>query len=179
MATAPAPFGTPKSSSSVFAYVTDCFDERKRLREMTLPPALGRNSRITLALCSPALSTVSSVRQAVPPTPLLCVVTETSERWAVCAATDTCREDVAELVAFDAVRVTLYVPGAAKVITGFRAVDVRPSPNDHDQLVGAPLERSAKVTFAPTVGAAGAKSKSAATGGVAGAGFLTVIVFVC
>src|SRR5687767_7195886 len=147
-------------------------------REIALPPAPGMNSSVTFAPCAPALKTLSSVRQAVPPTPFVCVVTETSERCGVFAATETCFEIVPELPPFDAVRLTVYVPADAKVMAGFREVDVRPSPNDHDHCVGPPVERSVKLTLEPTVGVDGENSKSAVTGGVTGAGLLTVIVFV-
>jgi hypothetical protein len=52
---------------------------------------------------------------------------------------------------------------------------VLPSPNDHDQLAGDPLERSVNVTFDPVTGEVGDIENEAMTFGVTGASLLTVI----
>src|SRR6266542_1262164 len=113
MAMAPAPVDIPKISSRALPNVTDCFGPRKRGRETTLPPAPGRNRYCPVADSFPALNSVSSVRQAEPPTPLVCAVTDTSDRYAVNGLTVI--ERVAELEETELKTVTLivYVPGAA------------------------------------------------------------------
>jgi hypothetical protein len=64
-----------------------------------------------------------------------------------------------------AVRNTPYVPGFAKVWTGFCTVAVPPSPKCHDHDVGVPLYvRSEKVTSSGVVPERGVAEKSAVSG---------------
>src|ERR1051325_6819612 len=113
IATAPAPLAMPKRSSSVFAYVADCFGARKSERVTIEPPAAGMNSAVTLAPCAPALKRLSSVRQDVPPMPPCCAAAEISERYGGRAATVRLLKAVPEFAAFEVKRETLYVPGAS------------------------------------------------------------------
>jgi hypothetical protein len=62
------------------------------------------------------------------------------------AVTTTVSEAPVEPPEFDAVRVTVYEPGAVNVCDGFRIVLVPPSPNDHDHDVGDPVEVSVNDT---------------------------------
>jgi hypothetical protein len=80
--------------------------------------------------------------------------------------------DLADPPAFEAVRVTVYVPAALYVWAGFCAVDgADPSPKSHDHDVGEPVEVSWKATLngaVPDVGdavndATGAAGTLAAT----------------
>src|SRR5215470_10175735 len=81
MAIAPAPLGRPKTSTSAFAYVTDCIGERKIERLCIAPPAPGMKTNCTVADSVPALKSESSVRHCEPPTPSVCAETETSDRY--------------------------------------------------------------------------------------------------
>jgi len=56
--------------------------------------------------------------------------------------TITRREVVLSPIEFVTVRETEYVPGTVKVLTGFRSVDVCPSPKSHCHPVGLLKDRS-------------------------------------
>src|SRR5688500_17829255 len=103
----------PNRSPSAFAYVLACFGERNTLRDTTLPPAVGMNTSETFAPWVPALKRFSSVRHEVPLAPPTYVATETSARYGTTDATVICFDALAELVAFEALSVTVYVPGPA------------------------------------------------------------------
>src|SRR5438046_1752074 len=127
-----------------------------------------------VAAASPALKSVSSVRQTELPTPAVCAAAETSE-WNP-EATVMVRDVVLVVAAFHTCRVTLYVPAVKYECAALCAADVAPSPNHQNHCVGEPVERSVKVAASPTLGDAGATSKAAVTGGAAGAGAATVTV---
>src|SRR4051794_34252365 len=96
IAIAPAPLGIPKMSRSALLYVSACFGERKSARDCTLPPAAGMNKSCPLADSVPALNSVSSVRHTEPPTPSVCAVTETSDRYGAYGFTVTDRCETLE-----------------------------------------------------------------------------------
>ena len=67
----------------------------------------------------------------------------------------------AEPATFVAVRVTVYVPGSAYWWTGLWAVEVAPSPNDHDHEVGLLVDVSVNWTARGAVPVVGLPVKSA------------------
>ena len=173
IAIAPAPDDNPKISSSAFAYVTDCFAPRKIVR-VSIEPLLPGTKIRSIDVASPALKSVSSVRQTDPPMPFVCALADTSERVVndACVTTIVCAI-VLDDVAFDVVRVTTYMPALLYACVGRCAFDPAPSPKLHDHDVGEPLVVSSKLTVCAVVGFAGDQPKPAATGGVTGAPFDT------
>jgi hypothetical protein len=89
--------------------------------------------------------------------------------------TTTCWELRLEPCKFDAVSVTVYVPGLPKILPGFCAVEVVRSPKFQLQDVGLPVEVSVKNTVWPTAGEGGENVKDAvgATGFVTATDFMT------
>src|SRR5216684_19990 len=125
----------------------------------------------------PPLKSVSSVRHTVPPIPFVCAAAGTSERYDAAAATVITCDVIDELTAFVTVSDTAKEPCVAYEWIGFCALDVEPSPKLHSHDAGEPVERSVKVTLAPTPGDAGVMSKAAETGCVPGVAVVTVMVW--
>src|SRR5271169_161582 len=62
---------------------------------------------------------------------------------------------------YEAVNVTVNIPGEVNVWVGFWETELPLSPNDHDQDIGLPVEVSVNWTGWPTTGDAGVKEKLA------------------
>jgi hypothetical protein len=75
---------------------------------------------------------------------------------------------VFEPAEFVAVRVTVYAPATLYVWLGFRWIEVVPSPKFQDQLVGAPVELSVKLTVRGACPETGEPEKPAVGRWVAG-----------